>query len=471
MRRSLVVVLAAAAAAACAKAPSLVQPPERAAHAVLVSDVAVLDVERGTREEHRDVLIRAGRIVEIGATGAVRAPDGAKRVDGAGATLLPGLVDSHVHSANPMSAPWDHPLPDPERNLQAFLYAGVTTVVDTGDLDDKAIRRRDAVAAGKLVGPRMYAAGPVLTVKDGHPVPMLRTLPRWMQAVAIPRHTRQLSRASEIPGVVEEVAGYGADFVKVAVDRLPDAGTPRLDGEMLAAIVTEAKKRKLRTLAHVGTTEDALDAGRAGVAAYVHHVYRDRVSDEAVREIAGFGIPMVSTLVVFERYANLEQPFEATALEKEIVDPAVFASLKKGPAPDDPAAKRFRPFLEEVGKQQANARDNVRRLHAAGVTILAGSDSQTLVFPGASLHRELGLLVKAGLTPAEAIRAATLHPARFLTKEQEPDFGRVAVGTRADLLLVEGDPLADIANVSRIRAVLQEGRVLERRPLSGTPGS
>ena len=100
-------------------------------------------------------------------------------------------------------------------------------------------------------------------------------------------------------------------------------------------------------------------------------------------------------------------------------------------------------------RERASNSDNVRRLHAAGVTILAGSDPQNGVFPGAAMHRELALLVAAGLTPAEAIRAATLLPARFLTQSETPEFGEIAVGRRADLLLVDGDPTADLEALAR----------------------
>jgi imidazolonepropionase-like amidohydrolase len=109
--------------------------------------------------------------------------------------------------------------------------------------------------------------------------------------------------------------------------------------------------------------------------------------------------------------------------------------------------------------------DNVRRLHAAGVTILAGSDTQSGVFAGPGLHRELANLVRAGFTPAEAIRAATLDAARFIANSEAPDFGSVEVGRRADLLLVNGDPTLDVAALSAIRLVLLDGVPIERTPI------
>jgi imidazolonepropionase-like amidohydrolase len=152
---------------------------------------------------------------------------------------------------------------------------------------------------------------------------------------------------------------------------------------------------------------------------------------------------MVATIGVFESYALLNQgPRAATPLEEETADPETLRAF-----------------------------DNVRRLRAAGVTILAGSDPQTAVFPGPALHRELGYLTEAGLTPAEAIRAATLDAARFLADGREPDFGSVEVGKRADLLLVDGDPTQDLAALSRIKLLIQDGVAIDRIPRNSQGGA
>jgi hypothetical protein len=329
MRRSSALstlVLATTALAACGK-PALVSKPDRPTHAILVKDVAVLDVETGTREEHRDVLIRAGRIAEIGAAGTVKPTVGTQEIDGAGATLVPGLVDMHVHSGNPANVPWKHPLPDPDRNLEAFLYAGVTTVLDTGGLDDDAIKRRDRIAAGKLLGPRMYAVGPVVTEKGAHPVPMLKSLPWWQRSTVIGKHVRQVDDADAVRRAIAEIQGYKADFLKVAVDAIPD-DTKHISDELLEEIGKQAKGRGMRMVAHIGTTEDALDAGRAGAAAWVHGVYRERIADEKIPELAKFGIPMVPTLVVFERLGTLaDGAYQPTDLERETVDADILAEL------------------------------------------------------------------------------------------------------------------------------------------------
>lgn len=443
------------------EAPVLVRRPAAPPSAVLIEDVAVLDVATGARTPDRDVLLEGDRIVAIVDAGEGRAPESALRIDGAGATLLPGLIDMHGHTGNGSAPSWAGALPDPERNLRAYLYCGVTTVLDPADLATAAFERREAIAAGELLGPRVFASGPMFTAPGGHPVAIMQSLAPWfLRWYLVPRLTRQVETPDAARSAVREVAGLGPDVVKLSVDRIP-AEAPRIDRAVLAATVDEARKLGLRTVAHIGTLEDAFDAGDAGVSAFVHGVYKERIPDDQIARIAAYRIPMVATIGVFESYAALrEGPRVPTPLERETVEPELLAAFDE--VPDTEATRLFQPFIESLRPLRPAWRENVRRLRAAGVTILAGSDTQSGVFPGPGLHRELALLAEAGMTPAEAIRAATLDAARFLAASDEPEFGVVIEGRRADLLLVEGDPTQDLAALARIRRVIRAGVPLER---------
>jgi imidazolonepropionase-like amidohydrolase len=325
------------------------------------------------------------------------------------------------------------------------------------------------VRRGELLGPTIYAAGPMVTAPDGHPVAVLRQLlPWWLRWYVIPRVSAQVGSPAEARAAVDRIADMGADVVKFSVDQIPE-GVPRIRRDVLEAGVDEARRRGVRAVAHIGTVEDALDAARAGIAAWMHGVYKERIPDDLVPVFAGFHIPMVATLAVFESYAAAGQgPRTPTPLETETVPADVLGGFY--PVPAGYETSGIAAYLEQLRGQRANWRDNVRRLRAAGVTILAGSDMQTGVFPGAGLHRELHLLLEAGLTPADAIRAATIDGARFLADGKEPDFGVVAPGKRADLLLVDGDPTQDLDALARIRVVMQGGVILERIPVSAPSG-
>ena len=461
MRR--IIFLAALLAGCGHHGPLLVARPAHPAAIVAFHDVAVLDVEHGTREEHRDVIVRDGKIAAIGATGAPL-PAGAKILEGAGLTLLPGLIDAHGHLDNGTAPPWKSELPDSNATMRSFLYCGVTTVFDPADLDTKAFARREKVRAGKLIGPHIFAAGPAFTAPGGHPAAMLTALLPWFaRGYAVRHFTRGVANAKDATAAVDALAKQHPDFIKIVVDRIP-LTAPRISEEALNATVAAAKANGLRAVAHIGSTDDALAAARAGVAAWIHGVESERIPDDQIAPLAAFHIPMAPTMVVFENYALLGTgPRQSTPLEREVASPALLAAFDNPPT-DTPPARLFRSYLLLLREHRLDWRDNVRRLRAAGVTILAGSDAQPGVFPGPGLHRELHLLTEAGLTPAEAIRAATIDNAKFLAGTAEPSFGVVAEGKRADLLLVEGDPTADLDALAKIRAVMLDGVMLQRHP-------
>ena len=150
--RALVVVgLATSLLSACSRPAPLVTEPEHPSAAVAIIDASVLDVTNGIITPAQDVLVTGTKITSIGPSGTLTIPAGAQRIEAAGATLLPGLIDSHAHVANSSNPPWTGSLPDPERNLQGYLYCGVTTVFDPADLEPDAFERRDDVSAGRLL--------------------------------------------------------------------------------------------------------------------------------------------------------------------------------------------------------------------------------------------------------------------------------------------------------------------------------
>jgi imidazolonepropionase-like amidohydrolase len=416
-------------------APELVRAPATPPSALLIRNVGVLDVVRGAIDRGVDVLVQGDRIAAIGLSGRLRPPDEAEVIDGQGGTLLPGLIDMHGHVYTSPAPPWRVALPDPSANLRSYLYSGVTTVLDPADSSNDAYARRDQVARGELLGPRIYTAGKPVTAPEGHPIAMIRiAAPWWIAWYAAPRSASGVSSPDEARAAVKELAADGSDFVKVIVDRIPQ-DAPRLGFEEVRTTVETAREHGLRSVAHIGSLEDARDAARAGVALWVHGVYKERIADAAIPELAGFGIPMVPTLVVFENYAAaLDGNREASALERQTAPAELLASFNQRPD-HSPLLDAFRSWLEELGQLRPAWRDNVRRLH------------------------------ESGLTRAEAIRAATLDPARFLTRSDDPDFGQVRLGKRADLLLVDGDPTADLAALEDIREVILGGVRLERLPI------
>jgi imidazolonepropionase-like amidohydrolase len=449
--------------AACSQRKPLVTRVAGSTASFCLRNVRVFDAARATLlDGRRDVLVRDGWISAISAPGMKIS--GAVDVDGAGATLLPGLIDLHVHSGADSGPPWKLRFPRPEENLEAFLYAGVTTVLDLGNLTPAVFRLREAIRRGDALGPHFYAAGPMFTAPGSHPVGLLRiALPWWLRWYVIPRFSRQVSTPEEAKAAVRSLLEEKPDVLKVAVDRVP-LDAPRISTEVIAAIAEEGHAHGTRTLAHVGRSVDVIDAVDAGVDGLAHVVYPEEITDEAVKRVASRHVPVIATISVFDSQERFLQdhPSPYGDLEREVAAPDVLEALRVIPASFD--RKPIEPVVRSLIDGHDARRRNVAKLRRAGVTILAGSDSPNIGhFPGASLHIEIRDLVASGMTPGEALRSATYDAARFLAGEKA-DFGEIVPGKRADLLLVDGDPVADVAATDRIRAVFLDGVRLERHP-------
>ncbi|MFT5609286.1 MAG: imidazolonepropionase-like amidohydrolase [Parvicella sp.] len=429
---------------------------------LLIQNVTVLDVKTLSKLPNRDVLIRAGQVSAISLSGKIVSTSDMQIIDGTGATLLPGLIDMHGHITTTTGPSWEFSLPDAQGNLLSYLYAGVTTIFDPSDSSDEAYERRQKVADGELLGPRIYTTGRIITHPEGHPRSLIATLaPWWIRWYLKPKVGAGVTTPEEAIKEVNVRADADADAIKIVIDQIP-LDAPLLTDQISKAIVEQARKRGIRAVAHIGTTADAIAAAEAGVALWVHGVYKERIPDDKIAQLVSYKIPMVSTSEVFDRYGRaMVGPIEPSKLELEIVPTETLDAFY--PVPEDFDPGPLTSWIELMQKTSGIRRDNVSRLHAAGMTILAGSDVQSGVFPGASLHRELQTLVAAGLTPSEAIRAATFFPARYLAKTETPEFGLVEVGKRADLLLVNGDPTQDISALADIREVLLGGRLLQRQ--------
>ncbi len=441
-------------------------PPPR----TRITSVFIFDGRLASLSPPRDVILEGGRIAAIVSPGGQPAA-GELVVDGASRVLMPGLIDMHGHTGANSAPSWSSAgrFPDPARNLQSYLYAGVTTVLDPGDLAPDVFERRAAVAAGELLGPTIFTAGPIFTTPGGHPVGAMHAIvPWWIRWYVQPRITREVGTPAEARAAVAALLPSKPDVIKVAVDAVPQ-GAPILGGEVLRAIVDEARAHGIRTVAHIGTVADALAAADAGVSAWMHGVYKERIPDDLIPRFAAARIPYVATIFVFDDYADIyERKRESTALERETVPADVLASFNT--PPPDARPPELDEFLQLLAATREARCDNVRRLQAAGVTILVGADAQLGVFPGPALHREMAALVRCGLTPFQVAHAATAAAARFIAGGREdPEFGIIGIGKRADLLVIKGNPLTDADAVDGILTVIKNGWVLGRHSLGGAP--
>jgi imidazolonepropionase-like amidohydrolase len=416
---------------------------------VLFEHVSVATMQAAEPLLDRNVLVRDGRIVAIGAAGRVPAPAGAVRVNGRGRTLLPGLAEMHAH------VPPGNPPPEfTTRVLTLYLANGLTTV--RGMLGDpKHLVLRDQLARGDVFGPRLVTSGPSL---NGGSVPSVAAAQAMVQA----QRTAGYDFMKIHPGITRTVF----DSLAATADRvgIGFAGHVPVDvglGRALSA--------RFRSIDHVdGVVEALLPADKRGLAAssqffglnLIDDVDTTRV-DSLVAAIKASGVWIVPTQTLFVNVVG-EEPPESIAARPE---------MRYWPP------EQVQQWVRQKGAFLASApsssvqrarylalRDQIMRgLRDQQVAVLLGSDApQIWNVPGFSAHRELQAMVDAGFTPYQALRAGTVSVARFLGDSAG---GVVAVGAPADLLLVEGNPLADISATQRIAGVMRGGRWHDRADL------
>ena len=380
-------------------APERIRPGP--AEPLAVEDVSVIPMDRDRVIPHQTVIIEDGRITAVGAAASIRIPRGARRIDGRGRYLMPALTDMHVHLR--------------EADLDAYLASGIGTVRNMWG-HAAITRMRGEIETGVRRGPRIHSASPGL---DGTP-------PQWPATVIV---TEAESAAVAVRRESERADGW--EFIKVY---------SRLSPDVFDAIMREVRARNLVAVGHVPLAVDVRRALESGLRSVEHLTGYDRAVS-----VGGRGGTWAWIDVDTARFAPL---IEATRRAGAWNCPtlAIYTTLAR---------------QHSTGEQAAVSRHRrlfVRQLFEAGAPILAGSDAGIqVVAPGTSLHDELRELVAAGLTPFEALRAATVEPARFFGDSAA---GVVRPGAHADLLLLDANPLDDIANASSIRSMILRGELM-----------
>jgi imidazolonepropionase-like amidohydrolase len=374
-----------------------------------------------------DVWVADGKIKAVGPN--LKTPDAVREVNGKGATLLPGLIDAHTHA-------WADAL------KQALAF-GVTTELDMSSDPkfDAGIRRMEADGKNHDAAD-LRSAGTLVTVENGHGTEY---------GIKIP----VLASAADAQSFVDARIAEGSDYIKVIYDDGSAYAHPfaTLSKAELAAVIKAAHHRHKLAVVHIGSQAGAIDAINAG-ADGLAHIFEDAPpSSEFIKLAKKHHVFVVATLTVNESGAGTASGASLTTDVhlSPYIDSQSSANLKRSFSFGPGSKTNF-----------ANALAAVAALHKAGVPILAGTDAPNPgTAHGVSIHRELELLVKAGLTPQEALAAATSLPA---AKFALNDRGRIASGLRADLLLVKGDPTQDITETRAILDVWKTGYEENREP-------
>jgi imidazolonepropionase-like amidohydrolase len=394
--------------------------------------VSVVDVIDGRILPNRTVVITGATINTV--TEASTPPAGARVVDGRGKFLIPGLWDMHAH----MEAAGESWLP-------LYVANGVTGIRDMGSDLDLILKMREATASGRALGPRMFVAGPILDDAPGD----------WPFRIRV-------KTADEARAAVQLLKRRGVDLIKV------HNYTPR---DAFFAIAEEARRQNLPLAGHVPlkvTVQEGVDAGMTSI----EHLSEDgklwkacsggaQYRPEACRPffemLARRGVWQTPTLVTLSELAVAGTPASAISPDHLAYATKQMRDMWAG----NQSLFVTRPEVIEILKRLAEVAMVVTRdMSVAGVGILAGCDA---LIAGFCVHDELMAMVRGGMTPVAALQTATINPARYFGIERTA--GAVASGRRADLVLLDANPLTDIGNVRRINAVVVAGRLLDRKEL------
>ena len=441
-------VAAVGLAAACGGGPTT--PAEPADIAIV--GALLIDGTGGEPIPDSVLLIRGDRVVAAGTRADTGVPAEAEVVDGAGKTLIPGLVDMHVHYLGDRATI--------DRQFRTQLYFGVTTARSIGADDADRVALMLEAHAGRPDAPRVFTAGRGFTAPDG-----------FNAALA-----QQPTTEGEAREMVRELAGQGVHFVKMWVNAVPEPGET-ISPEIRTAIVDEAIANGLVPVAHIDDESDGRQLVEAGLRDFLHStvltfgpgagapVDDPEPTAEFIRMCVENGVAFTPTLSIIQNNWHFAERPEL------LEDPELRAAFNPGARArwEDPEARAEvveAPDFEDRKAAFRQVQEFVKTMQDAGVRVALGTDAGTPNVPmGWGVHHELELYVEAGLTPMQALVAATATGASLTPPVGEAEFGTLEVGMIADLVVLDADPLADIRNTLRIDRVMKAGAWVDREGL------
>ncbi len=422
---------------------------------LLIKNVSLIDVKERNVRKNCDILIWDGKFQTI-SFGETDQENECRIIDGTGKFAVPGMIDTHVHiKARRYSAPSrENPISKiQDRNqewkkwipkLHSYLYIGVTSIFDAGNVPEAIHHFRKTSLDGSLTSPRIFCTGNLVTVPGGHGYEV------GCEISSMPDDEKKL----------DEYLKTGPDLVKITYD---EHGwgirplIPILSIETLKSIIDFCHRRGLRVTTHVSNELRSREAIKAGTDVLAHTVIQSPITDEFVDIVRNAGVPVVSTLQIGEGYSRLvnEPGYLNAKIYRDCLDEEEIEIL----------------LTQERQRLSANVwtrwmeimtpivQENLLRLHNGGAVISAGTDGTS----GPDFYRELQLLLSAGLSEMDVLVSATINGALVLGKESE--LGSIEEDKIADLVLLRSDPTKDLKNLLNIELIIKDGKEIDRGKL------
>jgi imidazolonepropionase-like amidohydrolase/ABC-type multidrug transport system permease subunit len=421
--------------------------------------------------ESASILVKGGKIAEI-YEGTAPEPKALKAdvFEAAGKTVLPGLIDVHVHLGATGGFVEDWTKFDAkkaiEREMRAYLFCGVTSVRSAGDAVDDTLKVRKLFGSGEKLGTELFMCGPLFTTEGGHGTEYGKFLPEAIRAGFIAQFVRTPHSAEEAHKQVDALAAQRVDAIKGVLE----AGAPgfpfnRMDANILRAVTEEAHAKNLPVAIHTGKAQDVVDAVSLPADSIEHGSFVDEISDATIAEMKAKGIAYDPTLSVVEGLTSFARG-DTSLVKRSLVQQVTQKDLLTGTeqAAHKPELDGMREGLKHWPLSLETGSKNLLKAWRAGVSLVTGSDAGNfLVLHGPTVQREVELWVAAGIPVEVALQAATSNAARLLKADAR--IGTVEKGKEATLLIVDGNPLQDVRALSAVSAVFMKGERVNRTAL------
>jgi len=417
------------------------------------------------------ILIRKGKIEEVyEGVGPSSQAVHATLIEAAGTTVLPGLIDVHVHLGAPGGFVPDmkdyRVEPVMQRNLGAYLYSGVTAVRSVGDPLDSVLHARSTMNSGERLGAELFTCGPLFTAAGGHGTEYFKDLPADIRDRAQQQFTRIPESADEAKSQVDELKKDGVDCIKAVLESGADGNVfNRLNSSFLQAVLEEAHADRLPASVHTGDVRDVADALAGQADSIEHGSFRQPIPDALFAQMTHQGTfydPTLSVAEAFQDFAAGKTDLLQRSLVQQVGPAELLENTRRAMLGEE--TKAIRQHMAQSPASLQTGIDNLKRAYKDGVTLVTGSDAGNyLVIHGPTVQREVELWVQSGIPPTVALQAATYNAARLLRAENR--IGLVRKGNDANLLIVDGNPLQDITAIERISAVFFKGERLDRSGL------
>lgn len=426
---------------------------------IFIKNVNIFHGKDSLLISNKDVLIEKGRIKTITENFIPTSGATYHTIDGKGKTIMPGLIDAHVHLSGSGAVPWENVKANEAYNLSTYLHSGITTVYDLGGMASDIEKLSEMVVTGELLGPTVYHTHIPITVKNGHPIPLTKEMLNWPLSSLVNTLAPTIEKVEEAEEIINEYLEENIDYVKIIYDQIPP-GSPEMTYEVLKALIDQVHGKGYKVFVHIGSPENAVDALNAGADILAHGIWRGKLTPEQADIVAESEVPMIYTLAAFINVDQINRgQFYPNGRDTLLIPKAVLDPVTGKNGLDVESQKVMNAFFDDVTDKSKFLLDNFRLLQERNVQMVLGTDSSLPgTYSGSTYLQEMDALKTYGLSNFEILSGATYHASRLFL--DNPDFGTIEEGKKANLLLINGNPLENIELVKTPETILMNGKII-----------